>query len=218
MVNRKRTNRPYQPSNEDLVDLAIDDPLRFELILTKLAEQYAVDGPDEEDCVKQMAKCLLLKQRLPTKRTQMEGFTECEAIDQFNDLLLAKAGEEKVKLALKNLGGWSGPHLRKEVPREKFDSAAEWFQALQDEIFLEVMGRAISLRHKEEQQFEEPSEKLTENVLIRDLTYEKLVDEQYDRALCRLLKIKAAKRQIGFRERRHFDRAHKDRLRGEIVD
>jgi hypothetical protein len=218
MVKQKRTNRPYQSSREDLVNLAIDDPLRFELVLTKLAEQYAVDGPDEEDCVEQMAKGLFLKRKLPTKRTRMEGYSECEVVDQFNDLLLAEAGEEEVKLAIKNLGGSSGQHLRKEVPRENFDSAEEWFQALKDEIFSVVMPRAIALRYNDEQQFEKPSEKLTENVLIRDLTYEKLVNEQYDRALCRLLKIKAAKRQITFRERRRFDCARPDRLRGVIVD
>jgi hypothetical protein len=59
MTNQKRSKRPYECSQEDLVNFVGEDSLRFEVVHTKLAEQYAPDGPDEEDCIHQMAKCLL---------------------------------------------------------------------------------------------------------------------------------------------------------------
>ena len=108
---------------------------------------------------------------------------------------------------------------RKHYPRRNYDSTEAWIEALKRVIFDELMPQAIEIRYQEEQQLQEPAPGgLVPEMLERELAYEKQLDESYDRALCRLQKIKAAKRQITFRERRHFDRAHKDRLRGVIVD
>ncbi len=59
MANERRTKRAYECSREDLKNFVFENSLDFELIHTRLAEQYAVDGPDEEDCVHQMATCCL---------------------------------------------------------------------------------------------------------------------------------------------------------------
>src|SRR5437588_6837074 len=152
MSKQKRTQRAYECSSEDLQNFVFEDSLQFELHHTKLAEAYTPDGPDEEDCVYQMAKCLLLKRSLPTKRTQMEGYNEVEALDLFNDLLLASASEGKVKNALDALGGQSGPHLRKKVPRTRFASPETWFAAVKEEIFSVLMPQVLELRLEEEQQ------------------------------------------------------------------
>jgi hypothetical protein len=183
MANERRTKRAYECSREDLKNFVFENSLDFELIHTRLAEQYAVDGPDEEDCVHQMAKCLFLKRTLPTKRTQMEDYNEAEALDGFNDLLLAGASESRIKDKLNDLGGRSGPHLRKKVPRDKFDSVEKWIEALKTEIFSVLMPQVIEARYNQEQLFQNPSGKLSEDILMRDLAYEKLVDELFDLAL-----------------------------------
>jgi hypothetical protein len=212
MSKRIPTNLAYECSNEDLANFVFEKSLEFESLRTKLAEQYAADGPDEEGCIYQMAKSLFLKGSLPTKRTQMEGYNEAVVLDGFNDLLLAKVSEDKIERELDALGGQSGPHLRRKVPRRKFDSTEQWFGALKEEIFSVLMPQVIAVRYKEEQQLQHPTGKLSDNLLIRELAYEKMLDESCDRARRRLFEIKAAKRQITFRERLRFDRTHPDRM------
>ena len=150
-MKRDRPKRLYEASAQDLLDLAGEDPLGFELLRTQLAEAYAPDGLDEEDCIYQMAKCLFLKQDLPTKHARMKSFTEAETLDKFNDLLLAKASESEIQSALDSFRGQLIELLRKRCPRRSFDLTAEWIEALQREIFDELMPRALSTRHQEEQ-------------------------------------------------------------------
>jgi hypothetical protein len=216
MTNQKRSKRPYECSQKDLVNFVGEDSLRFELVHTKLAEQYAPDGPDEEGCIYQMAKCLFLKRSLPTMRTQMEGYNETETLDRFNDLLLAGASGGQVEHALDALGGRSGPHLRGKVPRNRFASTEEWFEGLKEEIFSVLMPQVLEGRLEEEQRLQHPSGKLGEDVLIRELAYERQLDDSFDRTLRRLFAIKEAKRQLTFRERLRFERLHPDRLSGLV--
>jgi hypothetical protein len=216
MSKPRPTKRAYQCSREDLANFVFKKSLEFEILRTKLAEQYAADGPDEEGCIYQLAKSLFLKGSLPTKRTQMEGYNEAVALDVFNDLLLAKLSGDKIERELDALGGQSGPHLRRKVPRRKFDSTEEWFGALKEEIFSVLMPQVIGVRHKEEQQLQHPTGKLSEDLLIRELAYEKMLDESCDRARRRLFEIKAAKRRITFRDLQRFDRTHPNRLSGLV--
>jgi hypothetical protein len=129
-MKRERAKRLYEASAQDLLDLAGEDPLGFELLRTQLAEAYAADGLDEEDCIYQMAKCLFLKRDLPTKRTRMKSFTEAETLDKFNDLLLANASESEIQSALDSFRGELIEQLRKHYPRRNYDSTEAWIEAL----------------------------------------------------------------------------------------
>jgi hypothetical protein len=213
-MNAKRF---YQVNSEDLADFVGEHPLEFEILRTRLAEAYAPDGLDEESCIYQMAKSLFLKRDLPTRRSRMKGVTEAETLDQFNDLLLANASESKLESALDSLEGELIAQLRRGYPRRNYDSTEAWTEALKRVIFDEFMGRAIAMRYQEEQQLQEPAPgRLVPEMLERELAYEKQLDESYDSALDRLLKIKAAKRKISFREIQRFDRSHPDRLSGVV--
>jgi len=216
-LKRERAKRLYEASAHDLLDLAGEDPLGFELLRTQLAEAYAADGLDEEDCIYQMAKCLFLKRDLPTKRTRMKSFTEAETLDKFNDLLLANASESEIQSALDSFRGELIEQLRKRCPRRIYDLTEAWIEALKREIFDEFMPRAIAIRHEEDPKFHGPAPGgLIPEMLERELASEKQLDESYDRALNRLFKIKAFKRQIRFRELQRFDRNHPDRLTGIV--
>jgi hypothetical protein len=217
-VKREQRKRFYEVSAQDLVDFAGEDPLGFEFLRTQHAEAYAPDGLDEESCIYQMAKSLFLKRDLPTKRTRMKGFAEAETLDKFNDLLLAEASESEIQSALDSLRGVLIEFLRKHYPRRNYDSTEAWIEALKRVIFDELMPRAIEIRHQEEQQLQEPAPGgLVPEMLERELACEKQLDESYDRALNRLFKIKAFKRQITFRELQQFDRTHSDRVTA-VVD
>ena len=145
MSKPRPTKRAYECSSEDLANFVGEKSLEFESLRTELAEQYAADGPDEEGCIYQMAKSRFLKGSLPTMRTEMEGYNEAVALDGFNDLLLAEVSEGKIERELDALGGQSGPHLRRKVPRRKFDSSEEWFGALKEEIFSVLMPQVIGV-------------------------------------------------------------------------
>jgi hypothetical protein len=214
-VKSKQTKRFYETSEQDLVDFAGEDPLGFELLRTQLAEAYAPDGLDEENCIYQMAKSLFLKRDLPTKRSRMKVVTEAETLNKFNDLLLANASESKIESALDSFRGELIDELRRRYPRRNYDSTEEWIEALKQVIFCEFMGRAIAMRYQEEQQPQEPAPgHLLPEMLERERAYEKQLDESYDHALDRLFKIKARKRQITFWELQRFDRTHPERLAG----
>jgi hypothetical protein len=192
-VKRKQRKRFYEVSAQDLVDFAGEDPLGFEFLRTQHAEAYAPDGLDEESCVYQMTKSLFLKRDLPTKRTRMKGFAEAETLAKFNDLLLAEVSESEIQSALDSLRGVLIEFLRKHYPRRNYDSTEAWIEALKRVIF------------QEEQQLQEPAPGgLVPEMLERELACEKQLDESYDRALNRLFKIKAFKRQITFRELRNL--------------
>jgi len=148
----------------------------------------------------------------------VKGPSEAQTLDQFNDLLLAEASEGKIESALDSFKGELIAELRRRYPRRNYDSSAAWMKALKRVIFDEFMGRATEMRYQEEQQLQEPAPgRLVPEMLERELAYEKQLDESYDRALDRLLKIKAFKRQITFDQVRRFDRTHPDRLSG-VVD
>src|SRR5258708_3678574 len=214
MKTRKRAKRPFEPSDEDVKDFVGRDSLLFEDIQTRLAECYAVDGPDEKACIYQMAKCLVLKRHLPTQRSQLKAQIDedIEALDAFNDLLLSGARESKIAHKLNSLSGESGAHLRRKVARQAHESTEAWIEALKEEIANVLMPEAIYLSLKVEQQLQTPSEKLTDQLFARELFYEKHLDDAIDRSRNRLLQIKATKRLITFRDFRRLDRAHPDRL------
>jgi len=72
-MKRTKAKRFYETSSKDLANFVGEDSMDFEVLHTRLAEQWVPDGPDEEDAVYTMAKSIFIKRFLPTKRTQENG-------------------------------------------------------------------------------------------------------------------------------------------------
>jgi hypothetical protein len=105
---------------------------------------------------------------------------------------------------------YRGRFLLGRVPRHKFDSAAAWITALEHEIDA-LFGWQVALMYDLSDARPEPrapAEKLSGDTVACELASERLLDEAYDRALDRLLKTKAEKRKISFRELQRFHRSH----------
>jgi len=205
-MKRTKAKRFYETSSKDLANFVGEDSMDFEVLHTRLAEQWVPDGPDEEDAVYTMAKSIFIKRFLPTKRTQENGLKTAEEFNRLAVLLMNSASAGEVQAALKTSS--RGAHLRSRLPRDKFDSDAAWIAALGQEMgFLQEWE--IALMHDLRKASPEPraaAEKLSGTAAC-ELASEKLLDEAYDRALDRLLKIKAEKRKISFREVQRFHRS-----------
>jgi hypothetical protein len=211
-MKRTQAKRFNETSSKDLANFVGEDSLDFEVLHTRLAEQWVPDGPDEEHAVYTMAKWLFLKRFLPTKkRTQEQRRKELGEFDRFSHQLRNGVSANEIEGVFNRC--YRGKFLLGRVPRNKFDSEAAWIRALEDEIDA-TLGWQIALVEDlaevrgEEPQPEAPAEKLSGDTLARELASEKLLDKAYDRALDRLLKIKAEKRKISFREVQRFRRSH----------
>jgi hypothetical protein len=207
-MKRTQAKRFYETSSKNLANFAGEDSVDFEVLHTRLAEQWVPDGPDEEHAVYTMAKCIFLKRFLPTKRTQENGLKPAEEFNRLAELLRAGASADEIQAALKTSS--RGAYLRSRLPRDKFESEAAWIAALGQEMVV-LQEWEIALVHDLRNARPEPrapAEKLSGDTVACELASERLLDEAYDRALDRLLKIKAEKRKISFRELQRFHRSH----------
>ena len=207
-MKRTRAKRIYETSSKDLASsVGEDDSSDFEVLHTRLAEQWVPDGPDEELAVYTMAKSISLKRSLLTKRTQ-ENKLKLEEFNRLAELLRATASADEIQAALKTSS--RGASLRSRVPRDKFESEAAWIAALRQEMVL-LQEWEIAFVNDLSSAMPEPrapAKKLSGDAVACELAAERLLDEAYDRALDRLLKIKAEKRKISFRELQRFHRSH----------
>jgi hypothetical protein len=172
-------------------------------------------GPDEEDCVLTMAKCIWRKQRKQqfqfTRAMSVRFDPGSGAYDEIGTLqtlleVLQKAEQKiEVERALQCIGTGIRDHLARCCPNSKYRTARAWIRALLGEIEGVLLPAAS--------RFGDPSNEillsrsaavLTDDNLDRELAYERKLDAEFDRAMKRLFQLKAAKRNIGFWERRHW--------------
>jgi hypothetical protein len=209
----KKQRRTFEIRPEDLANIAAEEALEFEVLLTRHAEQYAPDGPDEEDCVYTMAKALWLKRFLPSKRTAAKRVDEGGLLLEFHDLLVEKGDEYEVMDRLYKLPDQSRDHLLAKVKRRAFRDAQRWKDALKAEIENVLMSKVVGEAHERHLPLEKHAwGLLSDEALARELEYERQLDATFERARERLLATKAAKRQIGFSALRRFHRANGDRI------
>jgi hypothetical protein len=191
-------------------DLSAFVELRLQLTL-----QYAPCGPDQEDCVLTMAKCSWRKQRyqqFQLMRAMSAKFDSTTgAYDQRNALqalleALQKV-EQKIEVepALQGIDAGCRDYLARCCSKSRFKTTHAWIRALLREI-QGVLLPAVS-------RFGDPPKEillsrsaavLTDDILERELAYERTLDAEFDRALERLFRLKAAKRKIDFWERRRW--------------
>src|ERR1700746_3889473 len=96
-TNRKRAYEVKSGADTEFAVLPGEEPLAFELLHTKVAEEWAPDGPVEEDLVHTVAKCIWRKQRyqrfIAAKSTaakydpKSKAYDEALALGAFRQLL-----------------------------------------------------------------------------------------------------------------------------------
>lgn len=203
-----------------------EDPVDFERIVEELTSKYVPCGVDQEDCVLTMAKCLWRKQRyqrfLSVRITgarfnpRHEEYDRFHALSAFLQLLAKITTEDELERALHLIDAPSAHHLRDRCPRAKFKTAKGRSKAIRAELLAMLATGALGLSAPcDELRIMMAGAVLTDDVLARELDLERECDAMFDRALDRLIKLKAAERSITLEERSRFHRATAPRARAK---
>jgi len=189
-----------------------ENPLEFEMLRGRLAEELSPDGPLEEDQVLTVAKCIWRKQRYQrflAARVMAakfdpghEAYDEAMALNGFYHAIDGATHFGEVRQSLDQLGGHFADHLNAKCPRREFRTAEDWFKAMQKEFQKRLPPAAT--------RFADPPTILTDDVLARELEFEEWIDKIIAQALTRLEKIKKSKQQTSFREAQRLRRARRD--------
>jgi hypothetical protein len=193
-----------------------EDLEAFIEVRLQLIVQYMPIGPDEEDCVLTMAKCIWRKQRHQQFRYAQEmaakfdpaskAYDERVVLHALLELLQKAKLDLEVDRGLQRLPPDLRAYLEKNCRRNKYQSARSWINALQREVRCVLLP--LNARYGDPPPKEiligQAAGFLTDDVLQRELKYERAIDAEFDRAQTRLFKLKLDKRKIGFAERRRF--------------
>jgi len=235
--NSNRNERGYKVKSGADTELAIlpaEEPLPFELLHTKVAEEWAPDGPVEEGLVHTIAKCIWRNQRhqpfaAAKYDSESERYQQIFVLNQFRlmlefatDELLEKPIEEPTEEPIdgprkepidehkiiewqKLLRGYFEHHLETHCPRAKFNSLTEWVEALKTEI--DTVLKPVDDRIGPTRiVFVDRSGEADHNLFAREIEFEERNHAMLQRALDQLEKIRAAKRGITFLEARRFSK------------
>src|SRR6266480_7907283 len=145
-MNSEQPKRFYEAKFGAETEFAIlpgENPVEFELLHTRLAEEWVPDGPLEDDAVYTMAKCIWRKrryQRFNAARNTAakfdpdhEAYDEQESLTVFRRLLLQQTNDEGVIQLLSRLGGHLADYLRDKSPRRNFKTVKAWIKAMRHE-------------------------------------------------------------------------------------
>jgi hypothetical protein len=218
--SKEDDERAYQVKFGAAAEFAIlpnEDPIEFEILRGELAEEHAPDGPLEEDLVLTIAKGIWRKRRYqnllsakalvahydPTHSAQHK---DQQALETFYQAINGATVFEEIQQGLDQLPKHFADYLNFECPRCDFREPVEWAKAMQKVVreafmpFLRLVAITIA------------STVFKDEVFARELEFEERIDKTIEQTLNRLEKVKAAKRQVSFREAQRFDRSHPGRL------
>jgi len=230
-MKSEQPKRFYQLKSGNEAEVAIlqgEDPLEFERLHTRLAEEWAPDGLLEENAVLAIAKCIWRK--LSYQRfIQSNGTTESFDKDRyrqaqkellaFHKVLVEGAAEHEIRRGINRQQPPWDYHFLKWVPREDFNDNEAWAQEMAKQIKEYLLpGIARVLDGTEEAivgQREIPP--TIDELFDRELRFDERNEAALQRAIDRLLELKQAKRSISFRAIQRFERTHPDRLNVKIV-
>ena len=214
--------RAYEVKSGADTEFAIlpgEEALAFEFLRTKVAEEWAPDGPVEEDLVLTVVKCIWWKQRrqrfiaakfIAAKYDpDSKAFDEVLSLTSFRQLLEIETEEDEITGSLKELAGYFWYQLTTKCPRKQFSSVAAWVDALKVQIDTVLMPAATRLGDPpRELLIDRSAAVLNDELFARELEFEERIDATLHRALDRLEKIRAAKQRITFLEARRFSKTH----------
>jgi hypothetical protein len=204
----------------EFVILPGEDPLEFEILHARVAEELLPDGPVEEDLVLTITKCLWRKlryQRFLAARVVAAKFEpshmaydEAMALNAFFHAIDGATHFGEVWQSLNRLGGHFADHLDANCPRRKFGTPEDWVKAMQEEVQKVLLPAATRFADPpDEVLIEQSSAILTDDVFARELEFEELNNRMLEQALTRLQKIKKSKQQTSFREAQRLRRARR---------
>lgn len=228
-MNKRQSQRHFEVKSGAETEFAIlpgENPLEFERLHARVAEEWVPDGPAEENIVFTIAKYgwhkLRIQRFFAAKVAAAKFDPKHQAYDAevvlraFYQVLCHDLAEDEVEPWLRRLGRGPANHLRNRCRRQSFETAEAWIEALRMETISMYRQASRFGSPPDEVLMNQSAAVLTDEVLARQLEFEARIDAELTRAVDRLVKIKAAKRQITFREVQRFNRTHPVRLSGYV--
>jgi hypothetical protein len=193
-----------------------EDPKEFEELHSAIIEEWAPDGPTEEDAVLSIAKGVWRKRRqqkflyteIDKCRWDPEHplFDEARGLRNLLDIMEDGSSleimerepdgfEYLLKFVIKaSIPSYVGiPKLEEAFPREKYESVSDWVAALRRVI------SGVLLQHsdpKPEVLLNRSAEVHTPDVVDHELAVDERIDAMIDRAVKRLVQTKAMKQML----------------------
>jgi hypothetical protein len=193
-----------------------EDPKEFEELHSAIIEEWAPDGPTEEDAVLSIAKGVWRKRRqqkfLYTEIDKCSWdpehplFDEARGLRNLLDIMEDGSSleimerepdgfEYLLKFVIKaSIPSYVGiPKLEEAFPREKYESVSDWVAALRRVI------SGVLLQHsdpKPEVLLNRSAEVHTPDVVDHELAVDERIDAMIDRAVKRLVQTKAMKQML----------------------
>ena len=230
-MNSEHTKRFYEVKSGDQAEVAVlpgENPLEFERLHTRLAEEWAPDGLLEEDAVLTIAKCMW-RRRSYQRFIQSQGTTKSFDKDRYRQarqdllalhkVLVEGAAEHKIRCEINRQQPPWDYHFLKWVPRQDFNDNEAWAREMAKEIkesLLPEIARVLDGTNEAIVAQREIPPTIDE-LFDRELRFDERNEAALQRAIDRLLELKQTKRPISFRAMQRFERTHPERLNVKIV-
>ncbi len=183
-----------------------EDPIEFLKLHADLIAEWAPEGPSEHDCVLTIAKAKWRKDRLQkflhaktvgcTYDPQHVLFDEARGLVQFYQNV--KSEPESFTRRLNCISEEHANHLRQDFFPERFNSVAEWDEALRKEIFTVLVPKTEDLNEAHVDALLDRSARVVSpEVFENEISTDAALDAVIDRATRRLAQIKTTKEVLG---------------------
>ena len=177
----------------------------FAELYDDLIDEWKPVGRTEQDAVLSIAKGIWRKRRMQAfLRNELEkhscdpnhlAYNEAEMLRVL--YLSIETAPDKFETWLSGLPTQKANDLRRKFPRENFQSDSDWVKAVQHEIKSNLLPAAM--RSGPVENFVGPSASVlfTDEAIEYDIGIEERIDAMIDRAIKRLVQIKAMKQMLG---------------------
>lgn len=196
--NRKRPNACKHGAFALIAILPGEDPREFERLHSALVEEWEPEGETENDAVLSLTKGVWRKRRVQKfVEAQVIKTTVDPSLPSFDETLglIAFAGlmRDRPETAFEEHASRCPDkikHLTWRVPRSKFGTTSEWAQAVVQEIYSVLLPESMITAPFAS------AAALSDDVFKKELALDERIDAMIDRAVKRLIQIKAMKQML----------------------
>ena len=177
----------------------------FAELYDELIDEWKPVGRTEHDAVLSIAKGIWRKRRMQAfLRNKLEKHTCDPKHEAYNEAEMLRVLYHLIEMApdtfetgLFGLPTQKANDLRRKFPRENFQSDSDWVKAVQHEIKSNLLPAATRLGPIENCVNPSASVLFTDEAIEHDIGIEERIDAMIDRAVKRLVQIKAMKQMLG---------------------
>jgi len=188
-----------------LLILPWESVTQFGDLYIDLLDEWKPVGRTEHDAVLSIAKGIWRKRRMQAfLKSELDKHSCDLAHDAYNEAevlrmlyISIETQPDKWETWLSGLRTQEANDLRRKFPRENFQSDSDWVKAVQHEIKSNLLPAATPLGPMENCVNPSASVLFTDEAIEHDIGIEERIDAMIDRAVKRLVQIKAMKQMLG---------------------